>query len=175
MPGTRPQLGQPGAENTLRIASLRRFSNQQQASQRANSRGAFPGPFISPAAGYYDRARAQARQRDVRDISLSPDDNDGAREYFITALSHQPDFPAASRRCHWMPVQLENIAHSHGERASCIFASCATNMVGFSLFICKCERAQRREWSATLLRPERKPLERATARESAISHCISSS
>jgi hypothetical protein len=54
-------------EHILRIASLRRFSNQPAA----NSRGAFPGPFISPAAGYYDRARAQARQRDVRDISLA--------------------------------------------------------------------------------------------------------
>jgi hypothetical protein len=40
--------------------------------------------------------RARKRDREMFAIFLSPDDNDGAREYFITALSHQPDFPAAA-------------------------------------------------------------------------------
>lgn len=104
-----PQLGQPGAENTLRIVGLRVPLFHPASVCDANSRGAFPGPFISPAAGYYDRAR-RSRNRDremFAAIFLSPDDNDGAREYFITALSHQPDFPAQQ-----MPVQLENIAHT---------------------------------------------------------------
>jgi hypothetical protein len=96
--GTRPQLGQPGAENTLRIASLRRFSNQaagEPASQRTPVARFLGHLFLPQPVITIERARK--RDREMFAIFLSPDDNDGAREYFITALSHQPDFPAASQ------------------------------------------------------------------------------